>query len=127
LADPKSFISSLTIPFYEEHDYFFVYVEYQNFTGIHQEEIILHVFILFQENSLLLSETNTIIQSYWDRVYSRRNFNQIWLLKYWISWIILIILLFQNFLLFKHVTFLHFQTIHRLRISLITWLSSKLS
>ena len=93
LADPKSFISSLTIPFYEEHDYFFVYVEYQNFTGIHQEEIILHVFILFQENSLLLSETNTIIQSYWDKVYSRSSFNQIWILRYWISWIILIIVL----------------------------------
>jgi len=36
---------------------FFVYIEYQNFTRIHKEEIVLQVLILFQENILLLSET----------------------------------------------------------------------
>jgi hypothetical protein len=36
---------------------FFVDIEYQNFTRIHQEEIILQVLIFFQENALLLSET----------------------------------------------------------------------
>jgi len=36
---------------------FFVYIEYQNFTRIHKEELILQVLIPFQENTLLLSET----------------------------------------------------------------------
>ena len=36
---------------------FFAYIEYQNFTRIHKEEIILQVLIPFQENTLLLSET----------------------------------------------------------------------
>jgi len=36
---------------------FFAYIEHQNFTRIHKEEIILQVLILFQENILLLSET----------------------------------------------------------------------
>jgi hypothetical protein len=49
------------------------------------------------------------IHSYWDKVYSRSNFNQIWVLKYWIFWIIVIIVLFQKFRLSKHVTFVHFN------------------
>ena len=67
----------------------------------------------FKKTFYCYQRRNTVIQSYWDKVYSRSSFNQIWILKYWISWIILIIVLFQNFLLFKHATFLHFQTIHR--------------
>ena len=31
---------------------FLVYIEYQNFTIIHIEEIILHVLILFEESNL---------------------------------------------------------------------------
>ena len=85
---------------------FLVYIEYQNFTRIHIEEIILHVLILFQEN--MLTAVKKVIQSYWDKVYSRSSFNQMWILNYWIFWVISIIVLFQKFSLFKHVTFLHF-------------------
>jgi hypothetical protein len=49
LADHKSFISSLNILFNKEHDDFSRLYEYQNFTRIHIEEIILQVVILFEE------------------------------------------------------------------------------
>jgi hypothetical protein len=48
------------------------------------------------------------IQLYWDKVYSRSSFNHMWILKYWIFWIIVIIVLFQKFRLSKHLTFQHF-------------------
>ena len=40
----------------------FVYIEYQNFTRIHKEEIIQQVLILFQEN--ILTTVRDGIQSY---------------------------------------------------------------
>jgi hypothetical protein len=48
------------------------------------------------------------IHSYWDKVYSRSSFDQMWILKYWIFWIIVMIVLYQKFRLSKHVTFVHF-------------------
>ena len=56
----------------------------------------------------ILTAVKEGIQSYWNKVYSRSSFNQMWLLKYWIFWIIVIIVLFQKCRLSKHVSFLHF-------------------
>ena len=53
LTDNKSIISSLNILFYKEHGDFLVYIEYQNFTRIRIEEIILQVLILFAESNCL--------------------------------------------------------------------------
>jgi hypothetical protein len=85
---------------------FLLYFEYQNFTKIHIENVILHVLILFQE--IILTAVKDEIQSYWDNVYSCSSFNQMWILKYGIFWIILIIVLFQKFSLSQHGTFPHF-------------------
>ena len=88
---------------------FLLYNEYQNFTRIHIEEIILQVLILFQEK--MLTAVQDGIQLYWDKVYSRSSFNQMWILNYWIFWVISITVLFQKFTLSKHVTFLHFTNV----------------
>ena len=56
----------------------------------------------------ILTAVKEGIQSYWNKVYSRSSFNQMWILKYWIFWIIVIIVLFQKCSLSKHVPFLHF-------------------
>ena len=84
---------------------FLVYIEYQNFTRIHIETIIILVLILFQEN--ILTALKNGIQSYWDRVYSRGSFNQMWMMNYWIFCIILIIVQFQKCSLSKHVNVPH--------------------
>jgi hypothetical protein len=103
---------------------FLVYIEYQNFTRIHLEKIIIHVLILFQEN--ILTALKEEIQSYWRKVYSRGSFNQMWILNYWIFCIILIIVLFQKCSLSKHVTFPHitnhasWECIKTLK-GLVTW------
>jgi hypothetical protein len=103
---------------------FLVYIEYQNFTRIHIEKIIIHVLILFQEN--ILTALKEEIQSYWRKVYSRGSFNQMWILNYWIFCIILIIVLFQKCSLSKHVTFPHitnhasWECIKTLK-GLVTW------
>jgi hypothetical protein len=56
--------------------------------------------------SNILTAVKEGIQSYLDRVYSRSSFNQMWRLKYWIFWIIVIVVLFQKFRLsFLHFTF----------------------
>jgi hypothetical protein len=47
--------------------------------------------------SNILTAVKEGIQSYWDNVYFRGSFNQMWILKYWIFWIIAIIVLFQKF------------------------------
>jgi hypothetical protein len=60
------------------------------------------------------------IHSYWDKVYSRSSFNQIWILKYWIFWIIVVFVLFQKFRLSKHVIFVHF-TDHSAWECIKTW------
>ena len=60
----------------------------------------------FQKN--ILTALKDGIQSYWNKVYPRSSFSQMWILNYWIFWIILTIVLFQKFSLSKHVTFLHF-------------------
>ena len=83
---------------------FLVYIEYQNFTRIHIEEIILQVLILFEESNCLLKCLTVWLLSYWEKVYSRSSFNQMWILKYWIFWIIVVIVLFQKF----RLSFLHF-------------------
>jgi hypothetical protein len=103
---------------------FLVYIEYQNFTRIHIEKIIIHVLILFQEN--ILTALKEEIQSYLRKVYSRGSFNQMWILNYWIFCIILIIVLFQKCSLSKHVTFPHitnhasWECIKTLK-GLVTW------
>jgi hypothetical protein len=108
---------------------FLVYIIYHNFSRIYIEKILLQVLILFQEN--MLTAVKDRMQSYWDKVYSRSSFNQMWILNYWIFWIILIIVLFEKFSLSKHVTFLHFtnhaswECIKTFKISLITLLSLK--
>jgi hypothetical protein len=56
----------------------------------------------------ILTAVKEGIHSYWEKVYSRSSFNQMWILKYWIFWIIVIIVLYQKFRLSKHVTFVHF-------------------
>jgi hypothetical protein len=67
---------------------FLIYIEYQNFTRMHTDEIILPVFILFGETNCFLNMANMLTavkegkHSYWDKVYSRSSFNQIWILKY---------------------------------------------
>jgi hypothetical protein len=56
LADHNSFISSLYILLSKEHVFmviFLVYIEYQNFTRIHIDEIILQVLIRFEESNCL--------------------------------------------------------------------------
>jgi hypothetical protein len=110
---------------------FLVYIEYHNFSRIHIEKILLQVLILFQEH--MLTAVKDRMQSYWEKVYSRSSFNQMWIMKYWIYWIILIIVLFEEFSLSKRVTFLHFanhaswECITTFNISLITRLSLKWS
>jgi hypothetical protein len=54
--------------------------------------------------SNILTAVKEGIQLYWDNVYFRSSFNQMWILKYWIFWIIAIIVLFQKF----RLSFLHF-------------------
>jgi hypothetical protein len=56
----------------------------------------------------ILTAVKEGIHSYWEKVYSRSSFNQMWKLKYWIFWIIVIIVLYQKFRLSKHVTCVHF-------------------
>ena len=96
----------LNILFRKDHVFmttFLIYIEYQNFTRMHTDEIILPVFILFGETNCFLNMANMLTavkegkHSYWDKVYSRSSFNQIWILKYWIFWIIVFIVLFQKF------------------------------
>ena len=116
MADHKSFISSLYILFSKKHVFmmtFLVYIEYQNFTRIHIREIILNVLIPLEKwiaykygkHFDSCQRGNTLIL---DKVYSRSSFNQMWILKYWIFWTIVIIVLYQKFRLSKHVTFVHF-------------------
>ena len=108
---------------------FLVYIEYHNFSRIHIEKILLQVLILVQEH--MLTAVKDRMQSYWEKIYSRSSFNQIWILNYWIFWIILIIVLFEKSSLSKYVTFLHFtnhaswECIQTFKISLITRLSLK--
>jgi hypothetical protein len=45
----------------------------------------------------ILTAVKEGIQSYWNKVYSRSSFNQMWTLKDWILWINVIIILFQKF------------------------------
>jgi len=58
-----------------------LYIEYQNFTRIHIEEIMLQVLILFEESIFFIAMSNMLTavkegtQSYWDKVYSRSSFN----------------------------------------------------
>jgi hypothetical protein len=59
---------------------------------------------LFINMSYILTAVKEGIHSYWDRVYSCSNFNQMWILKYWIFWIIVITVLFQKL----RLSFLHF-------------------
>jgi hypothetical protein len=60
---------------------FLVDIEYQNFTRIHIEEIILQVLILFEESIFFINMSNILTavkegtQSYWDKVYPRSSFN----------------------------------------------------
>ena len=35
----------------------------------------------------ILTAVKERIHSYWDKVYSRSSFNQMWIQKYWIFWI----------------------------------------
>ena len=56
----------------------------------------------------ILTAVKEGIQSYWNKVYSRSSFYQMWTLKYWILWIIAIIVLYQKFRLSMHVIFVHF-------------------
>jgi hypothetical protein len=56
----------------------------------------------------ILTAVKEGIHSYWENVYSRSSFNQMRILKYWIFWILVIIVLYQKFRLSKHVTFVHF-------------------
>jgi hypothetical protein len=56
----------------------------------------------------ILTAVKEGIQSYWNTVYSRSSFNQMWRLKYWILWIIVIIVLYQKFRLSNYVTFVPF-------------------
>jgi hypothetical protein len=92
---------------------FLVDIEYQNVTIFHIEEIILQVLILFEESIFFINMSNILTavkegtQSYWDKVYPRSSFNHMWILKYWIFWIIVIIILFQK----CRLSFLHF-TVH---------------
>jgi hypothetical protein len=50
---------------------FLVFIEYQNFTRIHTEEIIQQVLILFEDRKLFINMSNMLtavkqgIQSYW--------------------------------------------------------------
>jgi hypothetical protein len=89
---------------------FLVDIEYQNFTRIHIEEIILLVLIIFEESIFFIIMSNILTavkegtRSYWDKVYPRSSFNHMWILKYWIFWIIVIIAIFQRF----RLSFLHF-------------------
>ena len=91
-----------------------VYIEYQNFTRIHIREIILKVLIFLKKLIAFIYMANILtavkegIHSYWDKDYSRSSFNQMLILKYLIFWIIVVIFLYQIFLLSKHVTFVHF-------------------
>jgi hypothetical protein len=104
LADHKSFISSLNNLFNKEHDDFScLYWITKRHNNLY---IILQVLILFQDNSL--TAVTDGIQSYWDTIYSGKSFNRMRILKYWIFWIILIIVLFQKWCLSKHVTVLRF-------------------
>jgi hypothetical protein len=78
------------------------------------EKILLQVLILFEESNFFINMANILtavkegIQSYQDKVYSRNSLNQMWILKYWIFWIIVIIVLFQKLCLSKHVSCVHF-------------------
>ena len=59
-----------------------------------------------------MSNSLTVVKqgifSYQDNVQSRSSFNQMWILKYQIFWIIVIIFLHQKFRLSKQVRFVHF-------------------
>ena len=79
----------------------------------------------------ILTAVKEGIHLYWDKVNSRSSFDQMWILKYWIFWIIVSMVLYQKFRLSKHVTLYTLLTIQRgnvlrrFKISLRTRLSSK--
>jgi hypothetical protein len=64
--------------------------------------------LLFINMANILTAIKEAIQSYWNKVYSHSSCNQMWILKYWIFWIIVIIVPFHKCSLSKHVSFLHF-------------------
>lgn len=108
MADRKSFISSLNMPFNEEHDDFFpLYQTPKLNKDPYRGNNATGAYYFSRKHIDCCQRRNTIIQSDWHNVYSCRSFNQIWILKCWIFWIILIIVLFQKCLLSKQVTFLH--------------------
>jgi hypothetical protein len=57
-------------------------IEYQNFTRIHIEEIILQVLIIFEESIFFINMSNILTavkegtQSYWDKLYPRSSSNR---------------------------------------------------
>ena len=110
LADHKSFISSLNIMFNKEHEDFSPLFWIPKLHKYPYRERNTTCAYSFSRNyfKIILTAVKDGIQSYWSNVYSRSSFNQMWILKYWIFWIILIIVLFQKFSLSKHGTFLHF-------------------
>jgi hypothetical protein len=55
--------------------------------------------------SNILTAVKKGIQSYWNTDYLRSNFNQMWILKYWMYWIIFNIVLFLKYRLsLQHFT-----------------------
>jgi hypothetical protein len=97
LADHKSFMSSLNILFNKEHDDFsrlYWIPKFHNnpYTGNNTKGAYS-----FWRHELLINMANILtavkegIHSYWNKVYSRSSFNQMWTLQYWILWINVII------------------------------------
>ena len=106
LADHKSFISSLNILFNKEHDDFSPLFWIPKLHKNPYRERNTTCAYSFSRNYFdCCQRGNTIILGH---VYSCSSFNQMWILKYGIFWIILIIVLFQKFSLSQHGTFLHF-------------------
>jgi hypothetical protein len=68
---------------------------------------VISQMFLFVIASISVSGITRALYNDWNKVYSRSSFNQMWILKYWIFWIIVIIVLFQICSLSKHVSFLH--------------------
>jgi hypothetical protein len=87
--------SSLNILFNKEHDDFScLYWITKLHNNLHRGNTI----DAYSFSRQSLTAVKDGIQSCWDKICSHNSFNRRWILKYWIFWIILNLVLFQKFL-----------------------------
>ena len=88
MANHKLFMSSVNFSLKRNLMTLVLYFGYQNSRAIHTKKGILPVLLYLQQNKLSITMTKSLssvkegLQSYCNKVYSRSNFNTMWILKY---------------------------------------------